>query len=319
MTGTSVTDSNPRVGPAEPSDDPAPPTQPIDPVDPVEGDSAPEREPLPVGEWSRDDREDDQSDGPGTTPIPAADPASPEGPISADSVQAGEGAVRAGETDPPTTAEPSDAGGAERRGWGWLNRTVPMWQVAVALVVVAGLFGVVAGLLSSGGGGGDGGDGRGQRVDAASDRPREQAVALDRLLSGSRTHRQAVVRAVVSLKGCRNLAVSTAALREAAASREALVAKLDTVTLSAISGGPRIEQALRTAWRNSAEADRAFARWGDQIAAAGCPGGQPRKTPAYTQGSKASAVASRAKHSFVNQWNKVASRYGLPQRRPAEI
>lgn len=187
----------------------------------------------------------------------------------------------------------------------------PIWQLVAVLIVVAGIVGLVVGVLSRDGAGNNGG--------LPATQPREQAAALDRLLTGSSDDRQAVVGAVVSLKECRDLAASAATLRDAAANRQAFVVKLDTVTMSKVPGGEQLKRTLRTAWQSSADADRAFAQWGDQIAAAGCPDGQPKKTAAYTRGAKSSAVASRAKRSFVTQWNAVASRYSLEPRKPGEI
>ncbi|MGH3320194.1 MAG: hypothetical protein ACRDN9_08440 [Streptosporangiaceae bacterium] len=188
------------------------------------------------------------------------------------------------------------------------------WLVAgaVGFVVLAGLFGILLGVLSRGG---DADTVAAQ--EAAS--PRQQAVALDQLLSGSRDDRRAVVRAVVSLEHCRDLGASRTALRRAASSRETLVAKLGRLGVSKISGGARLKGTLHEAWQSSADADRAFARWGDQVARAGCPGGHPKKAAAFREGVRSSADASRAKKSFVARWNDVADRFGLKARSASQI
>lgn len=243
---------------------------------------------MAVEPWFRGDR----SEGQATRPLAVADTAG---------------------APPSTPRADSDRPGAGGRAW--RPRTIgPVWQLVAVLIIAAGIVGVVVGLSSRGGG-----DNPGDDADARATQPHEQAVAFDQLLSGSSHDRKAVVNAVVSLKECRDLAASVATLREAAASREALVAKLDAVTVSNVPGGEQLERTLRTAWQSSADADHAFAQWGDQIAAAGCPDGEPEQTEAYTRGTRSSAAASRAKKSFVDQWNAVASRYGLEQRKPGEI
>lgn len=265
---------------------------------------------MPVGRWFRDDPPQD----PGTRPMPVV-----EGAVDSPPSRAGTPAPLEGSAGTPGAG--SRAARALSRAW--RPRVIgPVWQLVAALVVMAGVVGIVVGVVGRGDDGSGNGTGRGgeARIGAAgADPAREQATALDQLLSGSSHDRDAVVNAVVSLKNCRGLAAATATLRDAAANREALVAKLEAARMSQVPGGKQLKRTLRTAWQSSADADLAFAQWGTQTSAAGCPGGQPKKTAAYTQGATASATASRAKKSFVSQWNEVASRYGLERRQPNDI
>lgn len=264
---------------------------------------------MPEGQWFRDD----PSPGSSTSPLPVTPPhgAPPPGPAAPPTGPAEpEGFIGLwwASADRPTAA-------AQASRPRTVNRT---WLIAAGFIVLAGLLGVVIGLLSHGDG--KAATGGIETADAPDTvQPREQAIALDRLLSGSHEDRQAVVSAVVSLQQCRNLAASTATLRDAASSRQALVTRLDKVETSKIPGGTRLKSTLREAWQSSADADRAFARWGRQISAGGCPGGQPKKTAAYRAGVHSSAGASRAKKSFVDQWNEVASRFDLKPRKFSQI
>ena len=266
------------------------------------------------GEWYRSDP---PQAAPATRPLPAVRPAEASTPSGAE-----------GPAPWDSSGGTPGAGGrlaghvAGAASWAWQPRVIsPLWQVAVILVALAGIIGVTLGVVGGGRDdrGGSEGGGDTEIGVAGAGLPREQAKALDRLLSHSSDDRNAVVNAVVSLKGCRNLAAATATLGEAAANRTAFVTKLETVQTSQVPGGGQLKRTLRTAWQSSADADRAFARWGKQIAAAGCPGGQPKVTAAYRRGAKASATASRAKKSFVTQWNTVAGRYGLERREPRDI
>ncbi len=140
--------------------------------------------------------------------------------------------------------------------------------------------------------------------------PGTQAAALSSLLDHSGTSRQSVINAVNNASGCTSLAGAASDLSRAADSRNALLAELDTLEFDALpEAAPALEH-LRTAWRESASADAHYAAWAQAQADSGCGAGQPSKDA----GDAASGRATAAKQAFVQAWNDIATRFGLPTR-----
>ncbi|MFC5148340.1 hypothetical protein [Streptomyces aureoversilis] len=144
---------------------------------------------------------------------------------------------------------------------------------------------------------------------------RAQAAALDALLTKSAADREKVTDAVNAVESCASGAAVAAAgadLDAAAVRRDGLVGDLSRIAVDGIEGGRAAAQELRTAWRRSAEADRAFARWARD--AAGCSSGSVPHGSAYDRGVASSGLATQAKQEFLRRWAPIAGRYGLPVR-----
>lgn len=140
-----------------------------------------------------------------------------------------------------------------------------------------------------------------------------QARAVDALLDSSAADRQQVVDAVRAVAACGSVSDARTALDEAADSRESLVSRLDTLPVDLVDGGPDAVAELRTAWRQSAEADRAFADWAasaDDCASAD----DVARDGSYDSGVNHSARATEAKEAFIARWNVIAGEYGLASR-----
>ncbi|MEU8133664.1 hypothetical protein [Streptodolium elevatio] len=145
---------------------------------------------------------------------------------------------------------------------------------------------------------------------SASGDPGTQAAALSGLLDNSGASRQSVINAVNNASGCTALTAAASDLSRAADSRNALLAELDTLKFDALPEAAPALSALRTAWRESASADAHYAAWAQAQADSGCGAGQTSKDA----GDAASGRATAAKQAFVQAWNDIATRFGLPTR-----
>ncbi|WP_246430620.1 hypothetical protein [Streptomyces rectiverticillatus] len=144
---------------------------------------------------------------------------------------------------------------------------------------------------------------------------RAPAAALDALLTKSAADREKVTDAVNAVESCVSAAAVAAAgagLDAAAVRRDGLIEDLSRIAVEEIEGGQAAAEELRTAWRRSAEADRAFARWARD--AAGCSSGSVPHGSAYDRGVASSGLATQAKQEFLRTWAPIAGRYGLPVR-----
>ncbi|MDQ0991491.1 hypothetical protein [Streptomyces sp. V3I7] len=223
---------------------------------------------------------------------------------------------------PPAYA-PVDGGG---RGGGRTGSRVPVIAaVGVGIVVL----GIGAGALLSGGGDSDKDEGKNKTVAASApaaeaspstDAAREQAVALDKLLSDSGSSRAAVINSVAAVKSCRNLGQAAAGLRNAAKQRTGLVASLSKLNVDQLPNHAALTDALTKAWQASAAADNHYAAWAGQVAGKhGCHKGQARSTAQQLAGNRESGTASAQKAKAASLWNTIAKKYGLTPRQPTQL
>jgi hypothetical protein len=194
---------------------------------------------------------------------------------------------------------------------------------AVALVIV--VVGVV--VLSSQGGGSSSNTGNGTAAGttptAASSSgttaltQSQAASALSGLLSQSGGDRTDVSAAVVDVEGCGNsLAKDAQVFNKAAANRQALLTKLAQLPgRSALS--PTMITALTGAWQASATVDADLAKWAqDQVGH--CKKGNT-KDPNYTATIPFDSKATNDKNAFVQLWNPLAKKDGLPTRQSSDL
>ncbi|WP_374215008.1 hypothetical protein [Streptomyces longispororuber] len=155
---------------------------------------------------------------------------------------------------------------------------------------------------------------------SAADPVRAQAVALDQLLADSNNSRAAVVKAVASIGGCKELPQSSKALRDAATQRTNLVTRLNGLAVDKLPNNAALKDALTRAWQASASADSHYAAWGDQVAGKkGCQKGHAKATPQRRAGDTASQTASTQKAKASSLWNQIATTYGLTQRSAIQL
>lgn len=256
--------------------------------------------------------------GPSTQQIPPFQQP-PGGPAYAPAGPAGPGAGSFGPHGD------GDGAGSGRRG----SRVPLIAAVGVGIVVL----GVGAGALLGGGGGGDGQSGDknknvsasapatdGSTASAAADPARQQAVQLDKLLADSGGSRASVIKAVADVRNCDNLGEAASNLRDAAKQRNDLVTRLGQLSVDKLPDNAALTAALNSAWKASAEADRHYAAWADQVdGKKGCKKGHARITGETQAGNRESGVASAQKAKAARLWNAIAQKYGLTQRQPVQL
>ncbi|MEV6115689.1 hypothetical protein AB0L59_25080 [Streptomyces sp. NPDC052109] len=135
-----------------------------------------------------------------------------------------------------------------------------------------------------------------------------QARALNGLLTENTGRRGGVADAVASLTQCNDLSDDRRVFADAADARAGLVDKLDALGLDELPDG--LASDLRTAWRRSEAADRAYVRVVDAVSG-DCASGSAAATSAWHDAATASDDATKAKKDFVAAWNPVAEEYGF--------
>ncbi|MCF6525934.1 hypothetical protein [Streptomyces sp. JJ36] len=212
------------------------------------------------------------------------------------------------------------------RGRHGMSRGV-LIAVSVAGIAIIGL--ITGAALSSGGGEEEPQAGGGATTAPAGERgspspsadaAESQARKLNALLESSNNSRTSVIRAVQNIKQCKKLGDAAADLRAAAKQRTGLVTRLSELDTGALPDSAELNSALTEAWKASARADNAYARWADQVAGRkGCHKGTPRSTGQQAAGNRASGEATRAKKRAAGLWNPTARKYGLPERRITQL
>ncbi|MFJ9905006.1 hypothetical protein ACIRVK_19265 [Streptomyces sp. NPDC101152] len=210
----------------------------------------------------------------------------------------------------PTPSAP--ARGGPQRGSSIGRAAVVGWIVFGLLGL--GAWQLASHLASDSGGGSTGGGSSSSSSDTGQPRienadTREgQATALNRLLSQNTGRRSGVADAVKSMTQCSDLQHDRQVFEDAADARAGLVEKLGGLGLDQLSGD--LVSDLRSAWQNSEEADRAYARVVDDVSG-NCSSSAVSGSSSWQDAASASASATAAKQDFVAVWNPIASEYGL--------
>ncbi|MEX3107703.1 MULTISPECIES: hypothetical protein [unclassified Streptomyces] len=186
---------------------------------------------------------------------------------------------------------------------------------AIALLIVLGIIGLVLWQARSGGSGGSDGTGAGnagsssgQTRAEAMDTREEQAKTLDALLVQNADRRGKVSDAVQSMMNCNDLQGNRQVFEDAADARADLVNKLGELSLNQLTAD--LVPGLRSAWKSSEEADRAYVRVVDDVSG-NCSASAVTGSSAWQDAASASADAQAAKKGFVSAWNPIAREFGL--------
>jgi hypothetical protein len=202
------------------------------------------------------------------------------------------------------------------------RRFVPIAVVAAVIIIVA-----VALTLSTRGGSSPntaGGGAAGATPTASSATgttgltQQQAATALSGLLQTSGGDRAGVSAAVVDVEGCGNsLVKDVQVFSKAAANRGTLLSKLAQLPgRSALS--PAMISDLTTAWQASATVDADLAKWAqDQVSH--CKKKNNTKDPNYTATIPFDSKATNSKNAFVQLWNPLAKKDGLPTRQSGDL
>lgn len=136
------------------------------------------------------------------------------------------------------------------------------------------------------------------------------ASQLDALLQQSHQARNQVVEATQGVSNCTMSPQDGINEVQAAIDLRLQVADgLLSVDVSALPSGPDMITNLASALQSSVEADNDYIAWMNTVAAQGCP--VPSSDPSFQAASNASQSATAAKQTFINEWDPIASRYGL--------
>ncbi len=252
-------------------------------------------------------------------------PAAPAGPHPAAAGQAGAG-------QPPRTGRPQqhpqpgrapDAPGprAAQRAAASRRKPSPVLLAGAAVAVLA-VVGIGVGAIMGGGGGSPktGTSASASTATTTSAAAEAEARRLDSLLASANDSRTSVINAVASIKGCKNLPASAAALRSAAAERDRLVSRLSQMSLADLPNGSQLSSQLSQAWNSSSAADKYYAAWAGQAGKPkGCHKGKAKITLAVQRGNLASGEATIAKQKAAQMWNPIAKQYGLTQRQYTQM
>jgi hypothetical protein len=146
---------------------------------------------------------------------------------------------------------------------------------------------------------------------AANPAARQAATALAALLPQSGKDRGDVINAVDDVDSCgKSLAKDAQAFTASAQNRQALLTQLAQLPGRSALPSAMIT-ALTDAWQASVQVDTDLAKWANTAATRGCHKGN-LKDPNLVASSGPDGQATQSKQAFVQQWNPIAKRYGLP-------
>jgi hypothetical protein len=144
-----------------------------------------------------------------------------------------------------------------------------------------------------------------------------QAAAVSNLLISSAAARKTLEGAVNEVRNCSRLRSATRRIQAVVTQRSTEYSHASALSMAALADGAVVKSDLLAALRTSLDADRDYLTWARQQLASGCtPAGQ---SSAYNAAFSADQQAGAAKQAFVQVWNPVAAKYGVPPESPGDI
>ena len=144
-----------------------------------------------------------------------------------------------------------------------------------------------------------------------------QATAVSNLLVSSAATRKALEGAVSEVRNCSRLHSATRRIQTVVTQRSTEFSRASALSMAALANGAKVKSDLLAALSASLNADRDYLRWARQQIASGCtPAAQ---SGAYNAAFSADEQAGAAKQAFVQVWNPVADKYGVPPESPGDI
>ena len=138
-----------------------------------------------------------------------------------------------------------------------------------------------------------------------------QAATVNHLLGSSAATRQALDGAINEVLNCTNLSSAASQIQNAVSQRGSEYRQASTLPVAALPQGAAVKSDLMAALRASLDADQDYLTWAQQQLNLGCT--QPEQSTAYGGANSADQAADAAKQTFVQVWNPVAVKYGVPQ------
>lgn len=144
-----------------------------------------------------------------------------------------------------------------------------------------------------------------------------QAAAVSNLLGSSGATRRTLEVAVGEVRNCGRLPRAVDQMQRVVNQRSLEYRRASALSLTALANGAAVKSDLLAALRNSLNADRDYLAWARQERAGGCkPASQ---SAAYNAAFSADSQAGTSKEAFVQVWNPVATKYGMPQESAGDI
>ncbi|WIM98795.1 hypothetical protein ACTOB_002409 [Actinoplanes oblitus] len=147
---------------------------------------------------------------------------------------------------------------------------------------------------------------------------REQAAAVDALLTRSVASRKKLNGAIDRVRRCTGVSGALADMREVGVERTEQISEINAADLSALGNGETLRSSLSTALGHSLDADQHFISWAQPAAAGDC-GDVASRGAAWERGQSSSKLAQAAKKQFLAAWNPVAESYGYRTRTNLDI
>jgi Protein kinase domain len=144
-----------------------------------------------------------------------------------------------------------------------------------------------------------------------------QATGVSNLLVSSAATRKALEGAVSEVRNCSRLPSATRRIQAVVNQRSTEYRQASALSMAALASGAKVKSDLLTALRASLDADRDYLTWARQQMAAGCS--PAARSHAYNAAFSADEQAGAAKQAFVQVWNPVAAKYGVPPESPGDI
>ena len=133
--------------------------------------------------------------------------------------------------------------------------------------------------------------------------------SLNNLVGQSGAARGGIGGAISNIGSCKSIPQSVTTLTNAANTRHNLAAQASQLDLKSIPTGSQLIASFRNAMEQSAQTDRQYALWGQQVQ--GCKKKAP-SNPALKAAQVYDGQATAAKTDFANKYNAVAATLGLP-------
>jgi hypothetical protein len=137
----------------------------------------------------------------------------------------------------------------------------------------------------------------------------DQAQHVAALFSDMHASRSSLAEALGNVDSCTNLGNAAATLHQMVDARARQLTQANSLAVDQLRGGIDLKGALVAALTASQQADAAYARWADTVAAQGCHG-HPPTTADKTEGDSDSQTATQTKATAMQYWNDVAGDYG---------
>jgi hypothetical protein len=132
---------------------------------------------------------------------------------------------------------------------------------------------------------------------------------VNQLLNSSATTRAALVGAVAHVHRCTGVPTAVGQIQQVVNQRSTEYHRASALSTAALANGAAVRSDLLAALHGSLVADRDYLTWARQQSS-GCRPGDA--SHAYNAAVGADEQAVAAKGTFVQAWNQVAAKYGLP-------